>query len=83
MTRAEVYQAINSERTYQDKKWGGSDHDRIWNVGDWLIFMDVYLQRAKQEYTAFAGNPSDQVRKLAALAVACMEYNGVICRKEN
>lgn len=80
-TRAEVYAAIDSEREYQDKKWGGESHDQLWNVGDWLVFMEVFLDKAKKEYTAFEGNPSDEVRKVAALAIACMEYNGISPRK--
>ncbi len=82
MTRAEVYQAINSERSYQDKKWGGAEHDRFWNAGDWIVFMEVFLNKAKEEYASMDGNPSSEIRKVAALAVACMEYCGVSCRKE-
>lgn len=74
--RKRVYKAIDSEREYQDLKWGGSIHDEEWNVGDWLIFMDVFLNKAKAEYTSEEGYPLEEIRKVAALAVACMEYNG-------
>lgn len=74
MKREEVYELINGERDYQDKKWGGPEHDKRHSLGDFLLYMRYYLSEAEvcygtdsYEYTA------DNVRKVAALAVAAME----------
>lgn len=86
-TRGDVYRAIDGERKYQDSKWNpettpsGGQH----SVGAWLTFMRVYLRQAEEQLT---GKPdpeaSDQalhtIRKVAAMAVACMEQNGVKTR---
>lgn len=82
-TRKEVYEAIDSERDYQQQRWGG-DHYRT--VGEYLIYMQDYLDEAKRQATREPDNPvgwrnvsdntKDTIRKIAALAVACMEHNG-------
>jgi hypothetical protein len=73
MKRPDVYKLIDGERDYQDKKWGGEFDDKEWSGGDWIIFIERYVAEAKSKI----GYPDvmDSVRKIAALAVACMEYN--------
>ena len=50
-TRREVYTVIDGERDYQDNLWGGSSHDSFKSVGDFIIYMDQYIHRAKESYT--------------------------------
>lgn len=84
MERAEVYRLIDGERAYQDAKWGGVGHDKGHDVDDWLRFMYRYM-RYSLEITNNADDLTDpdtvtrvcdQVRRIAALAVACMEVHG-------
>jgi len=75
INRLEVYEAIDGERDYQDKKWGSQFNDSEWSIGDWLIFMERYVEEAKGRI-GYDVEALDSVRKIAALAVACMEYNG-------
>lgn len=73
--RSEAYAAIDTERSYQDVKWGPLFDDNEWSVGDWLIFIERYVDEAKNSI----GNDNaalDSVRKVAGLAVACMEHHG-------
>ena len=76
-TRADVYNAINGERNYQDAKWGGPEQDKLRSVGDFLIYMSQYIVRAKRTYTE--GNEKaalEEIRKVTALGVVCMEVHG-------
>ena len=75
--RFEIFVAIEKERDYQDAKWGGLEHDRQHGVADWLLMMEQRLAAAKH------GGPQeglDELRKVAAMAVACMEAHGLVPR---
>ena len=48
MSREEVYSVIDGERDYQDGLWGGRPHDEMKTVGDFLVYMDTYLRKAKE-----------------------------------
>lgn len=91
-TRQEVYTVIDGERNYQDNL--GCDRtelcelppeQRIRGVAEYAVMMDVYLQRAKNAWTNSAGaiGALHEIRKVAALAVACMEDNGALSRSNN
>jgi hypothetical protein len=74
-----VVKSLENERIYQIKKWGYDDNK---NVGDFLTFMDVYLQEAKvyltkQDSTALT---MLSIRKLTALGIAAMEKFGAVER---
>lgn len=80
--RQEVYRVIYQERDYQKnlgpERTDGDSH----TVGDYLVMLDTYLRRAKDAWT---GNPGvipslREVRKIAAIAVRCMEEHGAIER---
>lgn len=82
-TRAEVYAAIDTEREYQDTivetdpsrcSQTGPAH----SVGDYLTMMATYLRKAQDDWTGTAGNDAalDQIRKIAGIAVHCMEDHG-------
>lgn len=76
--RRKVYEAIDSEREYQDEKWGNPRHDEQESMGNFLIYIERYLNRAKAgfyDHNATVDVLND-VRKIAALAVAAMEQFG-------
>jgi len=84
LTREEVYKLIDGERTYQEKKkvaynWRSDEYN---GVGDFITYIDVYLTQAKTRLTKETGNQGglDELRKVAALAVACMETFGCPAR---
>ena len=78
-TREEVYAAIDSERDYQEDKWGGHRHE----AESWTLFIEHYagLARTQASTTDFTEVPNliaylDTLRKIATLAVAAMEQHG-------
>lgn len=79
--RAEVYEAIDTERTYQIGKWGTNYPDE--SVKDFVNYSEKYLGAAK-EHAAQGNDPAalDDLRKVAGLAVACMERHGAPERGE-
>jgi len=80
-TRETVFQAINDERDYQEQKWARPAHNH--SNTEYLVFINYYVQQA---FTAVSTQEDDSatksaLRKIAALAVAAMEENGVETRK--
>lgn len=80
--RNEVYAVIDRERDYQNDlksdRTDGSDK----SVGEYLVMLDTYINLAKTGWTMQAGNKAalDCIRKIAAVAVRCMEEHGVVER---
>jgi hypothetical protein len=77
MTREDAYKVIDLEREYQDRIWGGAEHDKQHSVADWIIFMEIFLNKAKEELRT-QGNQAALMKmiKVTALGIACMEnYN--------
>jgi hypothetical protein len=77
-TREEVYIAIDSERTYQDRMWNPdtTPSEGKHTASEYILYMEHYLEEARKiASTTAEGNPRvlDFVRKVAGLAVACME----------
>ena len=82
-----VIDALLGERAYQDQKWNedttasGGRH----SPAEWLLYIEDYVREAKQ-FTSRNPNPQADVfvlnamRKIAAMAVACQEQNGVYTR---
>mgnify|MGYP003509088330 CR=1 FL=1 len=78
ISRDIIYRVIDSERNYQDLKWGNPEHDKNESVGNFLIYIERYLNHAKNAYID-ANHEIEalaRVRQIAALAVACMEQHG-------
>jgi hypothetical protein len=75
--REHVYLIIESERKYQDENWPGTA-----NVGEHLVLMQTYLNEAMQKWTHTKGDETalQEIRKVAALAIRCMEQHGVAVR---
>jgi len=87
VTRQDVYAAIDSERDYQDSRWGSKlSGERAAPEGEGgnrsLDEFILYIQNYAANLGAFASTSSDwqeklhKVRKVAGLCVAAMEQHG-------
>lgn len=79
--RASVYAAIDGERQYQiDQQGNARRHDGQppMTPGEHILCMEKCLADARTTWYAPDGGKAclDHVRKVAALAVACMEIHG-------
>ena len=74
--RSEVFNLIDQERENQDEKWGGVEHDKQHTPLEWVIIIEHLLHKAKQTWT-WNGNRGvmEEIRTIAGVAVAAMEYN--------
>lgn len=71
MERRKIFDQIELERKYQDKKWG-DEFDRKNTVNDWATYINIYLSRA----TTMGVSKEEQRKamvKVATLAVAALE----------
>ena len=83
MERAEVYKRIDSEREFQDLKWG-SIKRHPHEVGAWITLMRKLLNDAE---IAWSTNNGDylallEIRKVIAVGVACAEQHGIESRSK-
>jgi hypothetical protein len=81
MERKEVYSIINDERVFQDRKWG-TIQERPKQVGSWLTLMRYILTKAEADWSTSIGDYDalDEIRKVVAVGVACMEQHGAVPR---
>jgi len=81
-TRQEVFSVITDERVFQDRKWGTVE-EHPHEVGSWLTIMRQLLNDAERAYMSQRGDIGalDEVRKMVAVGVACMEQHGPVGRK--
>lgn len=79
--RQEIFDMIEEERRYQDEKWGDEYDDGEWAINDWIEFI---RRQIKQAHADTGNTPAAMchIRKIAALAVACMEYYDTPSREE-
>lgn len=84
--RADVYAALDSERDYQDQRWGPTESQGLHSIEEFILYMEDYLAEAKHllaraaqadAYPAALAN----MRKVTAMGVACMEQHGAPLRK--
>lgn len=80
-TRQQVYAAVNSERAYQDAQQGNAKRHAgqpPMTPGEYILCMEKCLADARSVwYTPDGGTAClDNVRKVVALGVACMELHG-------
>ena len=82
-TREEVYKAIDGERDYQDSLWAGdagaNGFSNPLSSGEFLVLLDSYLRQAQDIWCREPEPVPDTlafVRKIAAIAVNCMEQHG-------
>lgn len=81
LTRNDVFFAIEQERDHQDQKWGTLD-EHPHELGAWLTIMRSLLNDAERAYMSPRGTIGalDELRKVVAVGVACMEQHGVPAR---
>lgn len=79
MNKNDVIRLIYDERKYQDSlEHHTVEQDEAHSVSDWVIFMEFHLAAAKNEvYHLRLATALEEVRKIAALALACTQYNRV------
>lgn len=86
LTRTEVYDLIDGERAYQDRRWGAErmvgpkePHDH--SPQEWLTYMRDYIEEAlhigcrEEDAVAFTKQLAI-IRKVTALGVVAMENHG-------
>jgi hypothetical protein len=71
--RQKVFEEIDAERSVQDSKYGGPDHDDTLGSYDWIAFVARHLGLAVSRPWDAAVFRSQMVR-VAALAVAAIEW---------
>ena len=74
--------AIAGERLYQERLWGPTEMQGRHNVTEFLIFIQDYVTEALHIQSRIASPAAENItrhsiRKIASLAIACMEQNGV------
>ena len=79
------FEAIRGEREYQDSLWGNAPSKGKHTVPEWILFMQNYLREAEYVFCLKASpacyiDALHAIRKVAAMAVCCMEQNGVMQR---
>lgn len=76
--RQDVYAAIDRERDYQDRKWGGPSRDRRHALPAWMLIMRKELQEAEDAW--MKGTDDDvkrEILQVVATGVAALESHGV------
>jgi hypothetical protein len=79
MDRLEVYKRIDGERNYQELRKQALGWSEKHSVGDWVVFMEQYMRQAIERGSKESGwnGALEELRKVAALAIACFEEHGV------
>lgn len=86
-TRNEVYDAVDTERIYQSNVIS-QDPNRCMlipkSVGDYIVMLSAYINRTQQTWCDTPGNEQTLhfIRKIAGIAVKCMEQHGAFKREE-
>ena len=80
-TREQVYDAIDDERDYQEQRWERPAHNH--SATEYLVYIDHYVKKAFASVSTEENELGalDNLRKIAALAVAAMEEHGFIERR--
>lgn len=75
--RIAAFDAINSERDYQDDKFEGERDAINRTLDEFILYIQQYASEAGYLTThMFEDDALDHVRKVAALCVGCMEKHG-------
>ncbi len=84
MSRRDVYRMIDGEREYQEELWNTSETSSRKSVGEYLTLIRAYSYHADNAYTkGDEEGAREDIRKLAALAVHCLEIHGALPRVNN
>jgi hypothetical protein len=82
MERKEIYNRIDGERNYQDENWGtrrtlDGTPDEEKPVAEWINYIEFHVAKAKDKvYHLDTLGATDELRKVAALAVRALEIHG-------
>jgi hypothetical protein len=85
VTRQRVYKAIDGERKYQDILWANTESQGTHAPLEFFAYIRSYVNEAMEELCRRNEKSARVVamhimRKVAGLAVSCMEKNGVFDR---
>jgi len=78
---AAVLSSLHDERVFQNRKWGTvTEHPH--EVGGYLTLMRKLLTEAEFAWSSQKGDIGalDEIRKVVAVGIACMEQHGAIPR---
>lgn len=77
----EVLSAVHDERVFQNRKWGTIEQHPH-EVGGYLTLMRKLLTDAEAQWSSNRGDIGalDEVRKVVAVGIACMEQHRPISR---
>lgn len=84
-TIEDVFDAIRDEREYQDTLWGPTATRGQHTITEFLTYIRSYVNEALETMCRVADDDCREpalhgLRKIATLAVAAMQQNGVECR---
>jgi len=93
MKREEVYESIDSERDYQNKRWNGTKSSRQpsdapnameRSIDEFALYVARYTNQLVNVCgsTDYPDTKLEVFRKIAALCVACGEAHGMPKRQE-
>lgn len=85
-TRVKVFAILSEERDHQDaERAKGRFNDDEHSLTSEIVLLQSYARKAGDTYTDTKGDEAalHVVRKLAAIAVRCMEHNGALSRDES
>lgn len=82
-----AYMAIDEERGYQIRRWKEDENQHFHSTVEFLVFIREYANNALGAYTYLEDDKVKvknlhSIRKIAAMAVACMEQNGTVTRAQ-
>jgi hypothetical protein len=83
MNRTDVYKLIDGERAYQEDLSSDRSDGVDRTVGDYITMMGYYYNEMVKQWTMNPGNEEalNVMRKIAGIAVHCMEDHGAPPRK--
>jgi hypothetical protein len=73
-----VLSAVHDERVFQNRKWGTIEQHPH-EVGGYLTIMRKLLTDAEAAWSSSRGDTAalEEIRKVVAVGIACMEQHGV------
>jgi hypothetical protein len=77
-----AFAAIDTERLYQEARENKEGWQKKKRVGEWLVLLTHYVAEANKTWCNSTGDVETLhvVRKIAGIAVHCMEENGAPVR---
>lgn len=81
LTRQEAFDVVDSERDYQETRWGYISKENR-SLPEYFILIEAQIQTAKEKIINDADKTAamDEMRKIAAIAIATIEKFGAFKR---